>query len=190
MDVLHRATTLRRTAAELLRVTDLGALLARLGQVHEVGSFRLDVMFRPDIDLIVTSATPSRDQAIARTQELLERGQFQTVGFADCFSFWKPGAPAGFYWELIAPYAGDWWKIDVWYLTPKDDISIRPAEQFEQRLQNNPGARETILRIKEHFFDGVKYRDGVTGFAIYDAVLNVGVDSLAGFIQARRSHAQ
>ncbi len=40
-----------------------------------------------------------------------------------------------------------------------------------------------ILRIKEHFFDGTKYRDGVTGFAIYDAVLNHGQLTVEGFLQ-------
>ncbi len=191
MTLLQRAEFLHRSATELMHVTRVAELFSQLGQVHFVGSYRLDVMFRPDLDLIVTAATPSREQAVQVTRQLLDTGQFQTVGFADWVTYRKPNVPKGFYWELVTPYANDWWKFDVWYLAPEDDSSIAPAVQFERLLHENPTACETILVVKKHFFDGVKYRGGVTGFAIYDAVLNHGVSSVAEFteIWKRRQEA-
>jgi hypothetical protein len=160
------------------------SLFSQVGHIHTVGSYRLNVMYRPDIDLIVATEAPTREQATRLTKLLLDQREFQSVGFADYVSYRKPSVTKGFYWELITPYANDWWKFDIWYLAPEDDTAIAPAEHFERLLDGNPAARETILRIKEHFFDGVKYRAGITGFAIYDAVLNHGVSSLAEFIQA------
>lgn len=185
----RRAEVLHRLATELLRETAIVSLLSRLGQVSAVGSYRLDVMYRPDIDLILTTEAPSKERAIDTTKLLLDCGHFQTVGFADWLTYRKPNIPRGFYWELIAPYVSDWWKLDVWYMTQEDDISIEAAERFELMLRGNAEARETILDFKARLFDGVKYRYGVTGVEVYDAVLNRKVRSLRSFLRMRRIRA-
>jgi hypothetical protein len=182
--VLARADALRRAADELLRETGVVDVFGRLGTVHPVGSYRLNVMYRPDIDLIVTADYLRRDNAISVTKRLLDLGHFQTVGFADWVSHENPDAAKSYYWELRAIREDAWWKLDVWYTSPADDRSIEPTERFARLLQGNPAAREVILRIKAHFFDGTKYRDGVTGFAIYDAVLNHGRMTVQSFLRA------
>ncbi len=182
---LQRAEALHRVASDLLRETGVIALLSTLRQVHTVGGYRLNVMFRTDIDLIVTTGAPSREQAIRMAKLLLDRGHFQTVGFADWFTYRKPDVSKGFYWQLITPHAGDWWKFDVWYMAPEDDVSIEAAERFEHLIEGDNEARQAILNIKAQLFDGLKYRDGVTGFDIYDAVLNYGVPSLKSFQEMR-----
>jgi hypothetical protein len=95
MTPLQRAETLHRTAAELLQESAIISVLSQLGQVHMVGSYRFNVMFRPDIDLIVTAAAPSREHAVCMTRQLLDCGRFQTVGFADWFSYRKPNITRG-----------------------------------------------------------------------------------------------
>ncbi|MGH2585906.1 MAG: hypothetical protein ACRDJE_13415, partial [Dehalococcoidia bacterium] len=155
-----------------------------LGAVHFVGSYRFDVMYRPDIDLIVTAHKPHRDHAIVVTKQLLDTPHLQTVGFADWSAYQDPDGARGYYWELRAFRGDDWWKLDVWYTTPEDDRSIEPADRFARLLQDNPAAKDVILAIKAHYFDGTKYRDGVTGFAICDAVLNGGRTSVESFVQA------
>lgn len=179
--ILDRANELKRAADKLLRETGIIDILARLGAVHPVGSYRLDAMYRPDIDLIVIADELRADAAVTATKQLLDQCHFQTVGFADWASYANPEGATGYYWELRALRGDVWWKLDIWYTTPRADRSIEPAEHFARLLQDNPAARDVILRIKAHFFDGTKYRDGVTGFAIYDAVLNDGRMSVERF---------
>jgi hypothetical protein len=179
---LDRAGALKRAADELLRETGVIDIFAALGAVHLVGSYRLDVMYRPDIDLVVTADELHRDAAVATTKQLLDVGQFQTVGFANWTSHHNPDGARGYYWELRSFRGDDWWKVDTWYTKPEDDRSIEPTERFARLLHGHPMAREVILGIKAHYFDGTKYRDGVTGHAIYDGVLNRTWMSVEGFI--------
>lgn len=185
VSLLERADTLRREATALLRETGVLETFDRLGDVHFVGSYRLDTMFRPDIDIIILAGRPRREEAVAVSKVLLDGGQFQTIGFADTMSYSRPGEPRGYYWQLIAPRGNRWWKLDVWYLRPEEDRSIAPTLRFSQLLRANEPARETILELKAHFFDGTKYRDGVTGPKIYDAVLNQGVTSTEALMESQ-----
>ena len=111
-------------------------------------------------------------------------GIFQTVALADYQTFPAYDMPLGFYWELIIPYENKNWKFDVWYLKPEEkytDMVLSSIKRFESALAKNPEKSETILKIKEAYFDGVKYRDKVKSFDIYTAVLENGVNSVEEF---------
>lgn len=177
--LLRRADDLRRTADEIIRESDVVRFFSALGEVNFVGSYRLDVMYRPDIDLIVVSDSPQRQKTVPVTTRLMESGYFQTVAFADWFNHRREDTPKGFYWELVAPRSGAQWKLDVWYSSPHDDLSTRRTERYAKLLEGNPSARETILKLKEALFDGTRYRGTLGGADICGAVLERGVQSTA-----------
>lgn len=177
--LLRRADRLRRAADEVIRQADVVRLFSSLGDVSFIGSYRLDVMYRPDIDLIVTSDNPDRKEAIGLTTRLLESGYFQTVGFADWFNYRREGTPRGFYWELIVPSGGADWKLDAWYLSWQEDLSIRRTERYAKLLEDGPSAREVILKLKSELFNGTRYEGGIGGLEICAAVLERGIRSAA-----------
>jgi hypothetical protein len=175
------ADDLKKEAEILLKETSIVPIFSSLGKVNFVGSYQLNTMYRPDIDLIVIAEKPKRQKAVEITSKLLKSNNFQTVGFADCFNFKKKNTPKGFYWELVVPRFGKNWKFDVWYTTADEDYSIEPTKRFEQLLKEKPPARETILKVKQTFFNGTKYRHGITGPQIYTAVLEKGIEDMEEF---------
>ena len=58
---------------------------------------------------------------------------------------------------------------------------LSSIERFETALKENPEKAEIVLKIKESYFDGAKYKENVKGFDIYTAVLGNDVKSVEEF---------
>ena len=183
-NLTKNSENLCNTANETLAKTNAIEIFSKLGKVEIIGSLRLKMMYRLDIDLLVISEKIEKTEAQEITKHFLDMGIFQTVALADYQTFPAYDMPLGFYWELIIPYENKNWKFDVWYLKPEEkytDMVLSSIKRFESALAKNPEKSETILKIKEAYFDGVKYRDKVKSFDIYTAVLENGVNSVEEF---------
>jgi len=183
-NLTKNSENLCNTANEILAKTNAIEIFSKLGKVEIIGSLRLKMMYRLDIDLLVISEKIEKTEAQEITKHFLDMGIFQTVALADYQTFPAYDMPLGFYWELIIPYENKNWKFDVWYLKPEEkytDMVLSSIKRFESALAKNPEKSETILKIKEAYFDGVKYRDKVKSFDIYTAVLENGVNSVEEF---------
>jgi hypothetical protein len=191
MDLLEQSEALFSQAETILRESNLPGIFSRLGEIYFAGSYQLRLMVRPDIDMIVTTETPSRDEAVRATKELLDCGYFQSVVFIDHYS-WGGRLDAkmnakGFYWHLDLPKFERQWKCDVWYLRPEENTFVSQTERFESLLEKEPGARETILQLKHAFRQGKGYRGGATGAKICSAVLEHGItepDALVAYLRS------
>jgi hypothetical protein len=183
-NLIKNSENLCNTANEILAETNAIEIFSKLGKVEIIGSLRLKMMYRLDIDLLVISEKIERNKAQEITKQFLDTGIFQTVALADYQTFPAHDMPLGFYWELIIPYENKNWKFDVWYLKPEEkytDMVLSSIKKFESALAKNPEKSETILKIKDAYFDGVKYKDKVKSFDIYTAVLENGVNSVEEF---------
>ncbi len=82
------ADNLKKTAGEILSETDLINIFSGAGKVNLVGSYRLNLMSQPDIDMTVNSKSPSYDKVKEITAQLTDSGKFQSVGLTDiCHGF-------------------------------------------------------------------------------------------------------
>jgi hypothetical protein len=183
-ELLERAERLKATAENLLAESRLVERLAPLGRVEIIGSVRLGLVYRLDIDLLVIADEVSRVRAVEAASKLLDDGYFQTVELMDYQKFPEYDFPQGFYFGLRVPVEGDYWKLDIWYLRPGEaytHLVMNALSRFEAALAENPHKAGIILEIKQAFFDGVKYRDGVKSIDIYRAVLDKDITSVAEF---------
>lgn len=183
-DLIKDSQDLSDKASKILEKTKAVEIFSQLGKVEIIGSVRLKLLYRFDIDLLVISDDIDKNKAQEITKQLLDSGIFQTVALADYQTFPAYDMPLGFYWELIIPHEDKNWKFDVWYLKPGErytDLILSSIKRFEEALERNPEKAETILKIKEAYFDGVKYKDQVKSFDIYTAVLENGVNSVEEF---------
>mgnify|MGYP003553278143 CR=1 FL=1 len=188
LDLIKKSQNLCVEAYEILEKTNAIEILSKLGKVDIVGSLKLKLMYRRDIDLFVVSDVINTDMAKKITQFFLEANIFKKVTLIDYYKVQIDDMPRGFYWELIIFYAGYDWKIDVWYLKPEEIYTrmvFDALKKFELALLKNHSKAEIILEIKEAYFDGVKYKDNVTGFDIYTAVFDRGINSLEEFAASR-----
>lgn len=182
--LLERGNQLKLVAKNILAESRLFEILAPLGRVELIGSVRLGLVYRQDIDLLVITEEVSRAKAVEAARQLLNDGYFQTVELMDYQKFPEFDFPAGFYFGLRVPVEGGYWKLDIWYLLAGEaytGLVMAAIPRFEAELALNPQKAATVLQIKEAYFDGVKYRGGVKSFDIYRAVFDDNVRSVEEF---------
>jgi len=183
-NLIKNSENIYNTANEILAKTNAIEIFSKLGKVEIIGSLRLKLMYRLDIDLVVISEKIEKTKAQKITKQFLDTGIFQTVTLADYQTFPAYNMPLGFYWELTITHQNKNWKFDVWYLRPEEkytDMFLSSIKKFESALVKNPEKAEIILKIKEAYFDGVKYKDKVKSVDIYTAVLENGVNNVEEF---------
>jgi len=171
MDLLQKSEDLKKDADLIIRKTRIKDILKKLGKVIFVGSYALNLLYRPDIDIFIQSKNCLRKRAIKITKVFLDSGLFQTVGFADWTKRQPPNGPSGFYWELIHYSSKYKWKFDVWYTSVKNIETIEIVPRILKKLKNNPDAQRQILRLKGKYFDGIKYYNDINSREIYEQVL-------------------
>ncbi len=182
--LIKNSQNLCDTANKILKQTKAVEIFSQLGQVEVIGSLKLGLMYRRDLDLLVISDKIEKTKALEITKEFLDSGKFRTVALADYQTYPGFDMPLGFYWELVVIEDDQEWKFDVWYLEPRErytKLVLDSIKKFEQLLTQNPEKAEIILKIKEAYFDGIKYKDKVKSFDIYTAVLEKGVTSVEEF---------
>ena len=82
-ELIKQSDELKQEAEQVVKDTKIINILSKIGKIDFVGSYALNLLYRPDIDLFVSTNNCTRESAVATTKELLDSGLFQTVGFAD-----------------------------------------------------------------------------------------------------------
>ena len=68
MDLLKRSEDLKKDADSVIKQSKIKELFGELGKVTFVGSYVLDLLYRPDIDIFVQSSDCSRKKAVELTK--------------------------------------------------------------------------------------------------------------------------
>lgn len=170
-DPLERATSLRAEAGFILEEIQLFNILEPYGQVVLTGSYYLDLMMYPDIDLYISSIPINKLFDISTRLASLQL-VFQIV-------FEKSqdaGLPGGLYLKARLNY-GNWgrpWKIDIWSL---DDaiikVKLAETEHFKRRLTAE--LRQQILKYKYSILTSRLRTPMYSGYYIYKAFLDEGM---------------
>ncbi len=168
---LERSARLRQEADFVL--TELGVfdILGACGRVTPTGSYFLDTLIHPDIDLYVSSAPlEGIFQAAAR---FASHPWVKRVHFLKSDS---PRLPDGLYLKPEI-HTGGWgqpWKIDIWFL---DDAVIESHMVEMRRFQAlmTPALREQIICYKASILTAELRTPAFSGYFIYRAFLEEGL---------------
>lgn len=171
MDVLERASKLRKEADLVMQAVGLEEILHPYGGMTPTGSYFLDLMVYPDIDLYMPKV------AIGQLFEIGARlAGYPIVNQVLFEKSDLPGLPDGLYLKPRIDY-GDWerpWKIDLWSL---DEAVIAekmgPMRDLAARL--TPALREAILRYKTSILTGEGRTPRFSGYFIYKAFIDEGL---------------
>lgn len=169
---LERANQLRKEADVVLGLIGLYDILCPYGKVFPNGSYFLDVMAYPDIDLYITKVTLDQLFAIgaqiARSELVL---QVLISKIDDPVLL-----PGGLYLKLRIKY-GDWgrpWKIDIWSLSD-GVIQAKMAEMDHFLSKLTPELRLAIIRYKLTILTSEKRTPMYSGYYIYKAFIDEGL---------------
>jgi hypothetical protein len=205
MDPIERASALRQEADVVMQEIGLRDILSQYGEITFSGSYFLDVMAYPDIDLYLSRITIAQMFEIGR--QLAESALVREVVFAKSDIPHLPGGlylkprinhgekPEGF--SLKKPPAqsagelhGNWgrlWKVDIWSL---DDAIIekqmRDMRRFKERM--TPQLREQILAYKVSVLTSAHRTPTYSGYFIYKAFFDEGMTDFAQVTQYLVEH--
>ena len=171
MNPIERALALRQEADVVMQEIGLLDLLSQYGEVTFSGSYFLDVMAYPDIDLYLSKV--SIDRLFDIGAQLAKCDMVFRVEFEKSD---EPRLPGGLYLKPRIAY-GDWsrpWKIDIWSL---DDQVIERLMQPMWHFQSKMTAqlREQIIRYKFSVMTKLNRPPMYSGYFIYKAFIDEGM---------------
>ena len=80
--ILPKSARLRKDGQRLLEKTDLLPLLGKYGEVELTGSFVLDLMVTPDIDIHLVNPSITKKKAVALLNDLIDGDSFRAACYA------------------------------------------------------------------------------------------------------------
>jgi hypothetical protein len=185
MDAVEISDTLHRQADEIVQRRGLGAVLTKAGRALYTGSYSLNTMAWPDIDvsLVMEPEPRSLDAFFELGRELVHLDGVFSAKFDDFVRTDIPGRdelmavyPRGYYWGLRMETGNGFvpWKIDIWAV---QEETIRRNKALMDRFREalTPETRARIVEIKRALITPEGRTPMNSGLNIYEAVLFKGL---------------
>jgi hypothetical protein len=171
MDPLVRSLELRQEADLILQRTGISSLLASYDRFVPTGSYFLDVMVYPDIDLYVSKVTLEQARQLHDQLAVSPLVYEVTLKESD-----EPALPGGIYIKPRISY-GAWgrpWKVDIWSI---DDALIdeKMVDMLRFQAQMTPHLREQIVRYKISILTPKHRTPMYSGYFVYKAFIDEGI---------------
>jgi len=169
---VERANKLRQEADVVLNMIGLMNILRPYGAVYPSGSYFLDLMVYPDIDLYITKV--SLEQLFEIAARIARHESVTQVVFERSDD--PEHLPEGLYLKPRVRY-GDWgrpWKIDIWSLK-ETVIQEKMADMYHFHASLTSELREQILRYKLSILTPEKRTPMYSGYYIYKAFIDLGL---------------
>lgn len=169
MDVMSFSKRTKAEAEKLLRQGDVMSILSKYGNVFVEGSYKYDLMYGPDIDLVVVADNPS-EMAQAALIDFVSARKFQKYQFGDFKKYPRDKRPKSYILVLIHEYNGRRWEIEIWFHNklPKNDID---AELERLLLNVTSQQKKTILNLKHQRETSRTSKHELDSLTIYRGVL-------------------
>jgi hypothetical protein len=171
IDPLQRSARLKEEADFVLQAVNLYQIVLPYGRITPTGSYYLDVMIYPDIDLYLSPVSVEELFAIG--------GQLATCDLVYQVVFEKSQTarlPGGLYLKPRIRY-GEWgrpWKIDIWSLAD-ELIDEKMAEIYRFKPAMTAEIREQIIRYKYAILTASQRTPMYSGYYICKAFIDEGL---------------
>lgn len=171
-ELLKFSESQKEIANKIIADTSLVPLLSKYGRYSIIGSLSLDLMYGPDIDIVVETDDP-RDSSVNAMKELIEGRQFQKYQYGDFVKFPRVNRLMGFIVVLISEVGGVKWETEIWFMEKYPQEKTDRDLRFKESL--TPEKRLTILKFKQARERRGDDKHRVSSTDIYQAVLDDGV---------------
>lgn len=181
----ERSVKLKLEADRLLKEIRLAERCQEIGPLTPTGSYYLDLMIYPDIDLYLPPTTPRQLFEIAAW--LVEQHPVQRVYFLNGGP--GPLKDALYIKPVIA--VGKWerpWKIDIWAVD-QSYIDEKQAELSDQNYRMTPDQRDLILAYKFSILNAQGRTPYFSGIHIYHAEIDHGLTQFADISAYLRAYS-
>jgi len=180
----ERSRALRSEADHVLELIRLPEVCAPIGALTPTGSYFMDLMMYPDVDLYLPPT--SVEMLLGLASDLAKLDCVQGINY---FRGGPGDLKDGLYLKLYVAH-GRWerlWKIDIWSLPPAV-VEMKQAELQRLESRMTPEHRATILETKHHLLTDEGRTPMFSGIYIYKAVIDDGLHQLDDIVRALRSN--
>ncbi len=171
-ELLNYSESQKDIANRILADSGLIPLLSKYGKCSIIGSLSLNLMYGPDIDIVVETGDP-RHASVNVMKMLIEERQFQKYQYGDFVKFPRMGRLKGFIVVLISEINGVKWETEIWF------VDKYPQDKTERDLRYakslTPESKLAILRLKQIREMEGDDKNRVSSTDIYKAVLENGI---------------
>lgn len=192
MKALENSRNLRSEADDLIYKNGLDEVFSKFGDVFYTGSYYLDVMAWPDIDIeiVLNSESIDLDLFFEMGKALAKLPNIASMKFDNSINFRTIDTmPVGYYWKLIIDrgVGNKPWKVDLWAMTSKDvDEHMNMMKKIFDDISDD--SRKTIVELKHALLT----KDGRTpvfsSYYIYQAVLYKNLTELNDVVDYLRKN--
>jgi hypothetical protein len=195
VDPLKAADDLRREASKFIHSKGFDKILNSYGRVFYTGSYYLDLMVWPDLDIEISlNEDPySVETFFQLGSEIAQLARVKSMKFNNCLDAPDTQAipPKGLYWKIQASRSGNLtpWKVDLWAF---DEATLERHEKemkgFAARIARiDDDKRKRIIELKHSLLTSQGRTPISCGYYIYQAVLLEGIEDREEVIRYLRS---
>jgi hypothetical protein len=168
MNALIYSKQIKVEAEEILESTKLLKILQEHGDVRVGGSFAMDLMYDPDIDLTIACENPAKS-AIQFLNTVIQKQLFQKYQYGDFENHPREGRPKDHIIVLILPYKERVWEIEIWFKHGHNKEQIVLEKKIMQLPQE---VKEGIIQRKaDRELEGLD-KHTLSSYEIYQEALS------------------
>lgn len=143
-EILFKSSEIRRDASEILEIYKVTEILKDF-EFEIIGSYKLDLMYDRDIDIVVKSKDVEID-SYKSLKKFIKSKQFMKVQYGDFINFPRKNRPKGYIINLFLEYKDKLWEVEIWFLS-NTNLSIDETDEINEKL--NLENKLKILKEKE-----------------------------------------
>ena len=177
MDVTKFSQKTKLEAEDLLKYGDVIKVLSKYGNLLITGSYKYDLMYGPDIDLVVLTDNPEKS-SFGAFFDFIKQRKFQKYQLGDFAKFPRKDRPKNIIVVLIHEYKGRRWEIEIWFKKSISDNDIRFEGLISKATEKQKGV---MLELKHQRDVGGISKHKLDSAAIYKGVLSEGKTKLKDF---------
>ena len=125
-------------ASSLLKDTEIVEVFSSFGTAHIVGSYAANLMWDPDIDIVVITDKP-QETAIEALNILAKKETFQKLEFGDFKNHPRKNRPESFIVNARKEWKGEEWEIETWFVTALGN-QLEVVEKLKKLNDKDKGA--------------------------------------------------
>lgn len=167
-DILDFSKKTRTDAVALLNQTNLINILEKYGDVIVDGSFKYDLMWGPDIDIMVI-CKDTRKSSFEALNKVIEAKLAQKYEYGDFVTFKREKRPESYILNLILPFNDRKWEIEIWFFNKESNDQKEVDDLMKAKL--NEKNKLVILKMKEKRERSGLSKHSLSSFDIYKKVL-------------------
>ena len=186
-----KSKELHEEAKALIFGSGLHDILSSYGTVHYTGSYDLDLMVWPDLDITICMyPNPySVDRFFQLGNDIVKRNDIVSMRFRNFVRFPVSDLPIGLYWKVRISRGKDVtpWKIDLWAMDRKTaDENLVDMKKIEEQIEER--TKRLIVDIKYSLLTPEGRTPSLSGYHIYQAVLIKGIEDRNSVVAYLRQH--